>query len=203
MTPREIAERWPGFLEAHRRPAGFETTESVVARATESHGLLPIEADRCGRIAEDGLRSAIAITHSGLIRSLRRHLGAADEPVPNLGGVWVHLGRRRLAPGAVVHDRWADGQRRRRTRGGSRRARPRSPAIAVAPSADWRADRSSSRRDMLAAAGLGRREVPQRRQAADDQEQGGRHRRRPDRRRPSAAARGSSDRSARAARRPG
>ena len=32
MTPREIAERWPGFLEAHRRPAGFETTESVVAR---------------------------------------------------------------------------------------------------------------------------------------------------------------------------
>jgi probable phosphoglycerate mutase len=103
MTPREIAERWPGFLETHRRPAGFETTESVVARATEaSVDLLRridgridtarIDTARIdGRITEDGLHSAIAITHSGLIRSLRRHLGAADEPVPNLGGVWVHL----------------------------------------------------------------------------------------------------------------
>ena len=95
MTPREIAERWPGFLEAHRRPAGFETTESVVSRATSAcvDLLCRIEEGRIeeGRTTEDGLRSAIAITHSGLIRSLRRHLGAADEPVPNLGGVWVHL----------------------------------------------------------------------------------------------------------------
>ena len=93
MTPREIAERWPGFLETHRRPVGFETTESVVARAT---ALVDVCADRVDLMSmrpftEDGLRSAIAITHSGLIRSLRRHLGAADEPVPNLGGVWVHL----------------------------------------------------------------------------------------------------------------
>ena len=90
MTPREIAERWPGYLENHRRPAGFETAESVVARATDAcvDLLRRIEA---GRVAEDGPRSAIAITHSGLIRSLRRHLGAVDQPVPNLGGVWVHL----------------------------------------------------------------------------------------------------------------
>ena len=43
------------------------------------------------RATSIGTRSVIAITHSGLIRSLRRHLGAADESVPNLGGVWVHL----------------------------------------------------------------------------------------------------------------
>jgi probable phosphoglycerate mutase len=85
MTPREIGERWPGFLEAHRRPVGFETADSVVSRAT--HACEEI----LRRITQDGLRSAIAITHSGLIRSLRRHLGAADEPIPNLGGVWVHL----------------------------------------------------------------------------------------------------------------
>ena len=95
MTPREIAERWPGFLETHRRPPGFETTESVVARATEAcvDLLRRVGAGRVGesRTTEDGLCSAIAITHSGLIRSLRRHLGAADESVPNLGGVWVHL----------------------------------------------------------------------------------------------------------------
>ena len=88
MTPREIEVKWPGFLEAHRRPSGFETAESVVARATDAC------ADLLGGIEAgdvDGGRSVIAITHSGLIRALRRHLGAADESVPNLGGVWVHL----------------------------------------------------------------------------------------------------------------
>ncbi|MGH9132956.1 MAG: histidine phosphatase family protein, partial [Ilumatobacteraceae bacterium] len=85
MTPAEIAEGWPGFLEAHRRPDGFETAESVVARAIAACTAIirGIEGDRG--------RSAIAVTHSGLIRALRRHLGAADESVPNLGGVWVDL----------------------------------------------------------------------------------------------------------------
>jgi probable phosphoglycerate mutase len=85
MTPHEITAAWPGFLEAHRRPAGFETTDSVVARATNACG------DLLRRMLEGPTRSAIAITHSGLIRSLRRHLGAADEPIPNLGGVWLRL----------------------------------------------------------------------------------------------------------------
>jgi len=86
MTPREIAEQWPGYLEEHRRPVGFETAESVVARAMD------VCVDILQRVAEEGLGSAIAITHSGLIRSLRRHLGAVDQAVPNLGGVWVDLG---------------------------------------------------------------------------------------------------------------
>ena len=59
---------------------------SVVTRAIDA------SVDLLGGVDEDGLRSAIAITHSGLIRSLRRHLGAADSAVPNLGGVWVGLG---------------------------------------------------------------------------------------------------------------
>jgi probable phosphoglycerate mutase len=85
MTPLEIAERWPGFLEAHRRPAGFETTDSVVARATQACAAI------LHRIARDELRSAVAITHSGFIRSLCRHLGAVDQPVRNLGGVWIRF----------------------------------------------------------------------------------------------------------------
>jgi broad specificity phosphatase PhoE len=85
MTPREIAVRWPGYLEDHRRPDGFETADSVVARATHAC------VDILQSIEKDGPRSAIAITHSGLIRSLRRHLGAIDQSVPNLGGVWIHL----------------------------------------------------------------------------------------------------------------
>jgi broad specificity phosphatase PhoE len=85
MTPLEIAERWPGFLETHRRPDGFETTDSVVTRATQACFAI------LHRIAEDGPRSAVAVTHSGFIRSLCRHLGAVDRPVPNLGGVWIRF----------------------------------------------------------------------------------------------------------------
>ena len=95
MTPLEIAAAWPGFLEAHRRPAGFETAESVVARATSAcvDILRRLTEGRTtpGRPSEGNSRSAIAITHSGLIRSLRRHHGDVDEPVRNLGGIWVHL----------------------------------------------------------------------------------------------------------------
>ena len=86
MTPGEIAEAWPGFLEEHRRPVGFETAESVIVRATQAC------TDILRGATEDGLGSALAVTHSGLIRVLRRHLGAVDEAVPNLSGVWVHLG---------------------------------------------------------------------------------------------------------------
>jgi probable phosphoglycerate mutase len=85
MTPPEITERWPGFLEAHRRPVGFETTESVVTRARQACSAI------LHRIAQDELRPAVAVTHSGFIRSLCRHLGAVDQPVPNLGGVWIGL----------------------------------------------------------------------------------------------------------------
>ena len=103
MTPLEITERWPGFLEAHRRPAGFETTDSVVARARQACVAI------LHRIARDEQRSAVAVTHSGFIRSLCRHLGAVDQPVPNLGGVWIrfsdddlHLGPLFAIDGDVV-----------------------------------------------------------------------------------------------------
>ncbi len=30
----------------------------------------------------------LVVTHGGVIRTLERHLGAPDAPVPNLGGRW-------------------------------------------------------------------------------------------------------------------
>jgi probable phosphoglycerate mutase len=100
MTPSEIAERWPGYLEAHRRPAGFESAESVVARATEVCGEI-LRRELGDALAADGRRSAIAVTHSGLIRSLRRHLDGADAAVPNLGGIWIELVDDELRPGPL------------------------------------------------------------------------------------------------------
>ena len=36
LTPDEIRRDWPGFLEEHRRPPGFEPVEGVVQRTSET-----------------------------------------------------------------------------------------------------------------------------------------------------------------------
>jgi broad specificity phosphatase PhoE len=99
LTPDEIELRWPGYLARHRRPDDFERAEDVVARAMAACGELLAGLDHGqhagthdGAAAGDGAagRHVIAVTHSGVIRALCRHLGAVDDRVPNLGGVWIH-----------------------------------------------------------------------------------------------------------------
>jgi broad specificity phosphatase PhoE len=81
MTSGEIAAAWPGYLEARRRPPGFEPFESVVAR------VVPALGDIADGAAPEVARLVVA--HSGVIRTLVQHLGHADSRVPNLGGVWL------------------------------------------------------------------------------------------------------------------
>jgi broad specificity phosphatase PhoE len=87
-TPWEIEREFPGWLDAHRRPATFEPYEQVVARATAS--IVDIAAQAANG-APAGL-IALVVAHSGVIRSLVRHLGVVDERIPNLGGVWFEVG---------------------------------------------------------------------------------------------------------------
>ena len=82
LTPEEIELRWPGWLEAHHRPAGFEPYPAVVERATEALH------DVAARAAANGTPAALVVAHSGVARSLVRHLGGIDSRIPNLGGVW-------------------------------------------------------------------------------------------------------------------
>jgi probable phosphoglycerate mutase len=82
LTPEEIELRWPGWLEAHHRPASFEPYPTVVARASEA--LHDIAAHSASRDAP----AALVVAHSGIARSLVRHLGGIDSRIPNLGGVW-------------------------------------------------------------------------------------------------------------------
>lgn len=95
LTPAEIEVGWPGWLDAHQRPPGFEPFESVVERAFAA--LADIAA-----ATTEGI--AVVVSHSGLIRSVARHLGRHDERVPNLGGIWltvVGTGRSSIgAPGS-------------------------------------------------------------------------------------------------------
>lgn len=87
LTRTGIEAAWPGYLEARRRPPGFEPDDRVESRAHEALALLgarPVDV-------------VLAVTHGGLIRTLERVLGAAGPPLANLEGRWFETGR---GPGA-------------------------------------------------------------------------------------------------------
>ena len=82
LTPDEIELRWPGWLEAHHRPSTFEPYTAVVARVSDAL------ADIAARASALDPPAALVVAHSGVVRSLIRHLGGIDMRIPNLGGVW-------------------------------------------------------------------------------------------------------------------
>jgi len=80
LTRAEIEAGYPGFLAEHRRPPGFEDDETLLAR------VLPAVA---GLLGDPAAAVTLVVTHGGVIRTLERHLGAPEAPVPNLGGRWL------------------------------------------------------------------------------------------------------------------
>ena len=72
----------PPPIVVHHRPTMFEPYSSVVARASEAL------ADVAVRTRTLDPPAALVVAHSGLVRSLIRHLGGIDTRIPNLGGVW-------------------------------------------------------------------------------------------------------------------
>ncbi len=84
LTPAEIERAYPGFLTEHRRPDTFESPGDVVDRACSViHHIADVQRDVEGDV--------LVVTHSGLVRALVRHLGAPDERIPNLGGIWLDV----------------------------------------------------------------------------------------------------------------
>jgi broad specificity phosphatase PhoE len=91
LTPNFIEEHWPGWLAEHRRPPSFESFDDVVTR---SLGALADIAQAAGPSDPVGRACVLTVAHSGMIRSVIRHLGGTDERVPNLGGVWLDVAGR-------------------------------------------------------------------------------------------------------------
>jgi broad specificity phosphatase PhoE len=93
LTPDEIEVRWPGWLESHRRPATFEPYADVVSRAEESLSEIAQKVAAMEvaamELATTESATALVVSHSGVVRSMIRHLGAQDGRVPNLGGIWL------------------------------------------------------------------------------------------------------------------
>ncbi|MFM8562617.1 MAG: histidine phosphatase family protein [Acidimicrobiia bacterium] len=79
LTPDDINRDWPGYLSANRRPPGFETVESTIARTTRALDRLAV--DHPGGCV-------LVISHGGVLRLLRQHFGDADTRYPNLSGGW-------------------------------------------------------------------------------------------------------------------
>lgn len=93
LTRGEIERDWPGFLEAGRRPPGFEPWERVAERARSA--LLDVARRHPGA-------TVLAVAHGGVIRALERSLDALGAIVANLGGRWFHVTGDALHPGERV-----------------------------------------------------------------------------------------------------
>lgn len=76
-TAEQIEQCWPGYLESHRRPPGFEPDDSIVSRV--SAALADLSVSFPGE-------EVLCVAHSGVIRVMRRFLGVTDRRIPNLGG---------------------------------------------------------------------------------------------------------------------
>lgn len=95
-TAEEIEMHWPGYLESHRRPPGFEPDSAIVMRV--SAALTDLATAFPGE-------EVLCIAHAGVMRVMRRHLGVPDRRIPNLGGCHFTVsggGADRIAAGEIV-----------------------------------------------------------------------------------------------------
>jgi probable phosphoglycerate mutase len=97
LTRVEIEARYPGWLDTHRRPPGYEDDDEVLARALPALQSLLFDAP-------DGT-TVLVVTHGGLIGTLERHLHAPWVRVPNLGGRWFHREDGPAGPAVVLGER--------------------------------------------------------------------------------------------------
>jgi probable phosphoglycerate mutase len=107
LTRPEIDERYPGYLPEsrgafaphdrtkaeERRPPGWESDESVLARALAAISRIEIEV---------GSGDVLAVTHGGLIYTVEGHLGQPFERLANGAGRWIDVDGGRLTIGERV-----------------------------------------------------------------------------------------------------
>ena len=91
LTRRDIDRRYPGFLDNDMRPPGYEPDESVFNRVRSVLIQLAVEFDR-RQEQPDTPPAGLVVTHSGVIRVMRRVLGYPDQRNHrNLEGCWFSV----------------------------------------------------------------------------------------------------------------
>jgi broad specificity phosphatase PhoE len=99
LTRAEIEERFPGYLDDHRRPPGWEPDEHLLARALRA----------LARMARDVPGAdVLVVTHGGLVYTIEGHLGTEFSRLANAEGRWVEIdsrtGRLRLGERILLAD---------------------------------------------------------------------------------------------------
>ncbi|MEL7158019.1 MAG: histidine phosphatase family protein [Actinomycetota bacterium] len=90
MTTTEIENDYPGWIDAGRRPEGWEANEVLLPRILGAIGEI---------VAEFGSSTLLVVCHGGVIVELEDHLSVRDGRTPNLHGRVVHIAGERLRPG--------------------------------------------------------------------------------------------------------
>jgi len=84
LTRAQIEERDPGYLEAERRPPGYESDESIVERAGRA-------LREIAQLYPGG--SVLIVSHGGIIHALERAFSDSDkwQRLDNLTGRWFEV----------------------------------------------------------------------------------------------------------------
>ncbi len=90
LTRAEIEARFPGYLADGKRPSGYESDASIVARSSEALGRL---------VADHVEHTLLVVSHGGIIHALERAHSGDDgwQRLDNLTGRWFEV-----APDAIV-----------------------------------------------------------------------------------------------------
>lgn len=94
LTREQIEEQFPGFLEDGRRPPGWEQDDALLDRVLAGLKRLAVLV---------GNRTAVVVTHGGVIYSLEDHLGCPPDRVTNMSGRWVTVTNGQMEARERVH----------------------------------------------------------------------------------------------------
>ncbi len=84
LNRQEIDEHYPGYLEADKRPPGYEDDEALWARVKV--GLAEVV-----EMLSSG-DEALVVAHGGIIYMLEERQGGSRGRIPNLGALWLDVG---------------------------------------------------------------------------------------------------------------
>ncbi|MBK5222520.1 MAG: histidine phosphatase family protein [Acidimicrobiia bacterium] len=99
LTRDEIEVEWPGYLDARKRPPGWESDESVLERVGQVLGRIEEEYEGA---------DVLVVTHGGVVYALEAEQGVEWERLANLGARQFELRDGKLTIGdrliLVDHD---------------------------------------------------------------------------------------------------
>jgi len=93
LTHDDVEAGWPGFLAGKLRPDGFEPYDDAAERMLAA--FVDIAAQSPGE-------EILIVSHGGVIRAVRRVLGASDARMPNLSASWFDVRGTEVTAGDIV-----------------------------------------------------------------------------------------------------